>query len=116
MKFEKIFGWVLLVAGVGIIFWTLISSYEIFTGKARVPEFFKIEKKEIQTPAHKTKFPTSPEDIQKQIGEMISEQLKEILPADVLPKTLNLISWSILAGILIFGGSQIANLGIKLIK
>jgi hypothetical protein len=33
-----------------------------------------------------------------------------------LPKLLNLLSWSIFAGILIFAGAQIAGLGIKLIK
>jgi len=48
--------------------------------------------------------------------KMIGEQLKGIIPVDTLPKMLNLIVWSILAGLLIFGGAQISNLGIKLIK
>jgi hypothetical protein len=42
--------------------------------------------------------------------------LKEILPAEAITKMLNLIVWSILAGIFIFGGSQISSLGIKLLK
>jgi len=48
--------------------------------------------------------------------KMLSEQLKGVIPTDTLPKILNLIVWSMLAGLLIFGGSQIAGLGIKLIK
>ena len=113
----KIFGWVLLVGGVGIIVWTLYSSYNIFTGKTALPEFFEIGAKEAIAPAApKGKTSTSPEEIQEQLGEMVSEQLKGILPVDLLPKILNLFVWSMLAGILIFGGSQIAGLGIKLIK
>lgn len=115
MAIEKILGWVLLVAGILIIFWTLFSSYNFFTEKANLPQFFKLETEKSKTP-QKLKTPTSIEEIQKQLGQIVEEQLKEILPTMVLEKFFNLISWSILAGILIFGGSQIATLGIKLLK
>jgi len=112
---EKIFGWVLLIAGLIIIGWTLYSSYNIFTGKTAVPEIFKTPK-EVEVPAVRGRIPTAPQAIQKELEKMIDEQLKGILPVDTLPKLLNLISWSILAGIFIFGGAQITGLGIKLIK
>ena len=54
--------------------------------------------------------------MQEIIQEQIEKQLEKLLPKDTLPKLLNLVAWSILAGILIFGGSQISNIGIKLIK
>lgn len=114
---EKIFGWGLLIIGIIIIGWTLYSSYNIFTGKVKAPEVFEIEKEITKTPAsNQGKLPTSQTEIQKELGQMIAEQLKGLLPVDALPKMLNLIVWSILAGILIFGGSQISGLGIKLIK
>ena len=113
MNFIKIFGWVLLIAGVAIIGWTLISSYNIFTGKAAPPEIFALPEEE---PGPLTREITSLPDIQAQMEKMIGEQLKGIIPVDTLPKMLNLIVWSILAGLLIFGGAQISNLGIKLIK
>ena len=112
----KIFGWVLLIAGVAIIGWTLYSSYNIFTGKAALPGIFEIKKEVTETPAQSGKLPTSPTDAQKEIEKMIGEQLKGILPTDVLPKILNLAVWSMLAFILIFGGGQISGLGIKLFK
>jgi len=109
---RKIFGWVLLIAGLLIIFWSLYSSFNIFTGKTPAPEIFKIEeKKEVLLPQK-----GEVQDLQAQLEKMIGEQLKEMLPIDFLPKLFNLIVWSILAGILIFGGAQIASLGIKLIK
>lgn len=117
MGFQKIIGWLIFLAGVAIIVFSLYSSYNIFTGKAAAPEVFKIEKGEIQVPAtQKGKTPTSPAELQKEMEKMISEQMKELLPSDIIPKILNMVVWSMFAGILILGGAQIANLGIKLIK
>jgi len=106
----KIFGWVLLAAGIILIGWTLLSTYNIFTGEVAAPEIFKVAEKEV-LPKEEGAL-----DIQAQMEKMISEQLKGILPVDTIPRLLNLIVWSILAGILIFGGAQISSLGIKLLK
>ena len=117
MALTKIVGWVTFLAGILIILFALYSSYNIFTGKSSVLEFFKIEEKVTQAPpSQKGKLPTSPEALQQEIGKMIGEQLKGILPVDTLPKILNLFVWSTLAWILIFGGAQISSLGIKLLK
>lgn len=113
MNFPKIVGWVLLVAGLIIIVWAMYSSYNVFTGKAEIPEIFQIEAKQ------GTSFSTTgggPQDIQAQLEKMLSEQLKGLIPMDTFPKLLNLAVWSILAFVLIFGGTQIASLGIKLIN
>jgi len=109
MDVTKIIGWGLLIAGIILIGWTLFNSYNIYTGKTAVPEIFEIPKESL-TQKGET------EDIQAQLEKMISEQLKGILPADSITKLLNLAVWSMLAFILIFGGTQISSLGIKLIK
>jgi hypothetical protein len=114
MNAKKTIGWITFFAGILIILFTLYRSYNIFTGKIPSPEFFKIEKKEVAP--IKKKAPTTPEEIQQQMGEVLAEQLREIFPKESITKILNLISWSILTGILIFGGSQISSLGIKLLK
>jgi len=108
MSFNKIIGYLLLFIGLAIIFWCLYSSYNIFTAKTSPPEIFSSlslnEKEKI-----------GGKDIQAQMEKMIKEQFKEIISPNFLPKLFNLISWSIIAGILIFGGAQISNLGIKLL-
>jgi hypothetical protein len=114
MNAKKIIGWITFLAGIMIILFTLYRSYNIFTGKSPPPEFFKTSGKEVAP--QKKKVPTSLEELQRQMGEILAEQLKEILPAEAITKMLNLIVWSILAGIFIFGGSQISSLGIKLLK
>ena len=115
MNSTKIFGWIILVTGLVIIFWVFHSSYNIFTAKAEAPEIFKSEIKEEST-ATKGKIPTTPEEIQAEMEKMVGEQLKGILPAEAIPNLLNLVAWSIFAGISILAGSQISNLGIKLIR
>lgn len=110
MDYTKIVGWGLLAAGILIIGWTLFSAYNIFTGGAAAPEIFETPKET------KTGESAATQDIQAQIEKMMGEQLKGILPVDSLPKLLNLVVSSMLAFILIFGGSQISSLGIKLIK
>lgn len=115
---RKIIGWILLFAGIGIMGWGLYSSFNIFTAKIEVPEVFKAARKDVLAPTQ-SKTGTS-QDLSVQAEQMMNkamgEQLEKILPADFLPKLFNLISWSIFAGILIFGGTQISGLGIKLMK
>lgn len=112
MNFEKIIAWILLFLGLAIILYTLYFSFNIFTIKATPPEIFKVAQKQEPLPKKEVK----PLDIEAQMEKIIEEQLKGMLPAEFLPKLLNLISWSIFAGILIFAGGQISTLGIKLIK
>ena len=95
-KLLKFFGWVLLLAGLFIIGWTLISSYNIFSGKTESPEVFKIEVEEIPAAAQE-KIPTTQAELQKEMERMIGEQLKGLLSVDTLPKLLNLAIWTMLA-------------------
>lgn len=76
--------------------------------KTSAPQLFAVEQTQIVS--GKT------QGIEAQLQGLLQEQLKGLLPAGSIPQILNLMSWSIFAGILIFGGGQIAGLGIKLIK
>jgi hypothetical protein len=68
-----------------------------------------------KTAESKSVLPVENQEIQDQLQKLVQDQLKGMLPANSIPQLLNLISWSILATILIFGGGQIASLGIKLL-
>jgi hypothetical protein len=109
MNFTKITGWLILAAGLSVMAWTLVSSYNIFTAKDSVPEFFEI-------PEEKITEVSASQDIQVQLEQVIGEQLKGIIPANSMTQMLNLTVWSVLAFILLSGGSKIGSLGIKLIK
>jgi len=113
-NFKKIAGWLLLLSGLIIIFWTLYTSFNIFTAKTVVPEVFKLKAKET-TIIEQKKQSLTPEEAQEEVRKIINEQLNEIIPPEFLTKLLNLISWSIFAGILLFGGGKISAIGIKML-
>jgi len=109
MKIEKIVGWMLLLSGVGIILYSLYFSFLVFKGEKKVFEIFKAKESSLSKK-------TSPKTLEEKIQREISENLQKILPQKQIYKLLNLISFSIFVGILIFGGGKIASLGILLIK
>jgi hypothetical protein len=102
---KKIMGWILLLVGLAVMLWSIDSTFNIFTAKVAAPEIFKIEQKQSQTSAPGQI--STPADLQEQIGTIVGEQLKDILPQNTLPGILNLISWSIFASFLIFAGASI---------
>jgi len=116
-KIQKFLGWLLFFIGLAIIAWPLYSSYNIFLAKKLPPPVFKIDSnKENQLNTGKNKVPATQQEAEEQMRMLVAEQLKELIPKETVNTLLNLIAWSIFTGILIFAGSQIANLGIKMRK
>lgn len=93
----------MLGTGVAIILFTLFASTMIFTGESPAPEVF-----------------SAPETALRQTGSqppgLLGEQLQGLLPQDAIPQMLNFFVWSMLAGLLMLGGSLIAGIGVKLAK
>lgn len=108
MVLNKILGYVLLAAGLLLISWTLWQSYGIFTGKVSAPLVF-------QTSSEITSS-DSGNSIQDQINMAVQNQLKQVLSPAAVTKLLNLSSWSLLAFILIWAGSAMSKIGVKLVK
>ena len=125
--FSKIMGWALLVIGIGLIAWSVYSSVLIFTNIKETPQIFKLPAGQgAQCPqcpvviSDQTKTQQQIEGLQSQINKMIEGQLKgqinNIIPPELIYKIFNLVAWAFFAGLLIFAGGQISNLGAKLIK
>lgn len=104
---RKLIGWLIFLFGLSIILTSLYFSFKIFTGGTPPPQIFT-ETKETEEKS----FPALPQQIQS----IIQEQLKNFIPKENINKLLNLISFSLFAGIMILGGSVVSNLGIRLLK
>lgn len=139
---NKIAGWALLAAGLAVIFWSMYSSHSIFTGKTKAPEIFetpavatntqdaqtagsgiakvnKIDPAKLQSlnPADFANLQNQQQaQIQADLQKNINAQFEKLIPADLVSKLMNLSSWSIFAFIMIYAGSKISGLGIKLLK
>lgn len=107
-KTKKIIGWVLLVVGLIIIFSDLYSSINIFTAKAMPPSVFTGSG---QGDLNNIS-PSGQQDLQK----IMSEQISKLIPQDYVSKLMNLISWSIFAGILVLIGGKVSLIGISLLR
>ncbi len=108
---KKLIGWLLLIAGLIIIAWALYSSYNIFSAKDEAPEIFSSSARLEDGDKVEEEIP----DIEEQMKQMMEEHLESLFPKSFGPRFLNLITWSIFAGILVFGGGKISIIGIKLI-
>jgi len=110
MALSKIIGWLTFLAGIVIIGSTIYLTYNIFIGEAATPQIFEFEPN--------TQEPTQGEvsGIEAELGRMLSEQLTNLIPLDSVTKFANLATWTVGAWILIFGGSKVSELGIKLIS
>lgn len=105
---NKTIGYILLIAGLVLIIWVLWQSYNIFTAKASAPLVF-------QTP---TEIGSSGvgAGLQDQINQAVQKQLGQILSPTLITKVLNLAAWSMLALILIWAGSAISAIGVRMIR
>jgi len=125
INFQRVVGWLLLLGGVVMIFYMVYVSYNIFMGKMAAPDIFSsagLAKNiqtsgNIKTPVKNVSQQSQLEQvIQDQLGKVVGDALKNVLPGEVIFKILDLISWSIFASIIFFAGAQIAGLGIKLLN
>ncbi len=114
MNFNKTLGYILLFLGLIIIGWGIYTSYNIFTDKRNPPQIFKIPEEEITLSPGQTK--DRQDQIESQMKSLIQEQLGDMIPTGGLSQILNLASWSIFMGILIFGAGKISSIGVQLIK
>ena len=109
-SFNKILGVVLLLAGLGLMGYSLYGSLQIFQGAKEAPQLFEL------TAPEPTTQQISLQDLENQIPDLLKNQVQGLLPYEELSRMMNLGAWSIFAGILLFGGAQVAGLGIKLMK
>ena len=110
MNLSRIIGWLTFSIGIIIIGSTIYLTYNIFTGEAAVPQIFE-PKSEIQGTAQE-----EATGLEAELGKMLSEQLSNLIPSTSIIKFTNLAAWTVGAWILIFGGSKISELGIKLVS
>ena len=110
MAISKIIGWLSFLTGIVIIGSTIYFTYNIFTGEAATPQIFNFESEPQELVEEEVS------GIEAEIKKMLSEQLTNLIPLDSVTKFANLATWTVGAWILIFGGSKVAELGIKLIS
>jgi hypothetical protein len=112
MNTLKIIGFVLLAVGLAIILFSLVSSFSIYTGSSEPAQIFVAP----QGAGAKEFSPSSLQDLQEQLPQLLGQQLQGLIPQNAVPQMLNFFVWSMLSGLLLLGGSLVAGIGVKLLK
>ncbi|MDD2274748.1 MAG: hypothetical protein PHI91_02700 [Candidatus Pacebacteria bacterium] len=105
---KKIIGWILIASGILLVFGTIYSTYLNFTAQSEFPQIFTFEEPE-------TVSQTSG-GLEGQIGGMIGEYIKDLVPRGATTLMLNMFSWILLATFLVYSGSKLVSMGSVLIK
>jgi len=107
----KYLGIVLILAGVFLVFYAMFFSMEIFFLEKEPPEIFKADD-----------LPISQEHVEEEVEEesaLTTEELSEKIDVeDFFPinEVLNVLAAAVFSGIIIFGGSKLAIIGVSIIS
>ena len=103
---RQLLAWILIVAGLAIVFWDILTSYYYFSAQQDFPKVF-VNEPTVTT----TNNSSGNSTIQDQIGEMIKEQIKNALPENTVTQALNMASWIIFASFLLWAGGKLVGMG-----
>ena len=100
----------------------MFVSWQIVEGKREVPHFFEEKagetnyENESVNALNNNLNELSEKDVEDKMQNIIGRELSKFFPAEDINQLLNLVAWSIIAAIFVFGGGQFAQLGIKLFR
>jgi hypothetical protein len=111
LNFKRVLGWVLVFVGLIIVFWDISASYYYFTAKQEFPQVFvltAVEKKD--TPS------AGVFDPEALAGQIIQEQIGQLIPANTISLLLNMSAWILFATFLVYAGAKVVGLGAGFLK
>ncbi len=111
INFKQVLGWILILIGLVIIFWAISSSYYYFTAEKEFPQLFVQEKTEKASSSGSGIL--NPQDL---INQALQEQVGQLIPADAITLSLNMLAWIIFATFLVYAGAKVAGLGHEFLR
>ncbi|MFA5714630.1 MAG: hypothetical protein WC998_02730 [Candidatus Paceibacterota bacterium] len=107
---RQFLGWVLVILGLGLVFWDISSSYYYFTAQKEFPQVF------IESTPTQNNVPATGDTIQDQVGKVIKEQIGQLIPENTVTQLLNISSWMMFASFLLWAGGKIIGIGNDFLK
>lgn len=107
---KQFLAWVLIIIGLGIVFWDIYSSYYFFTAQKEFPAVF------VQNTATKVDNSATGDTIQDQVGKVVKEQMQQLIPENTVTQLLNISSWIIFASFLLWAGGKLIGIGSDFLK
>ena len=108
---KQILAWILIILGLFMVFWDISSSYYFFTAQKEFPQVFtNTQTVSVDTSSSQTL------SAQDQVGQIIKEQMKALIPENSITQLLNMSTWIIFASFMLWAGGKIVGIGNDFLK
>jgi len=111
INFKQVLGWILILIGLAIIFWAISSSYYYFTAEKEFPQLFV--QKETGKASSSSNGTLDPQAL---INQALQDQFSQLIPANAINLSLNMLAWIVFATFLVFAGAKVVGLGHEFLK
>ena len=111
---EKIIGYILLILGLIIIFFSGFSVYQVFTKQAKPAQLFNFKGIGLDTSSIISN--SLPPEFAQMVPKNSGGATQEIIPPALLNESSNIFAHLMLMGFLMSLGAKIASLGIQLVR
>lgn len=107
---RQLLAWILIVIGLFIFFWDIATSYYYFSAQKEFPKvFLNAQTTEINNVS-------SGNAIQDQIGNIVKDQIKQMIPENTVTQLLNISSWIMFASFMLWAGGKLVGMGSDFLK
>jgi len=107
---RQFLAWILIVAGLFVVFWDITTSYYYFSAQQEFPKVF------INNQTTTTTSGTTGTGIQDQIGSIIKDQISQMIPENTVTQLLNMTSWITFASFMLWAGGKLVGMGSDFLK
>lgn len=101
---------VLITAGLFIVFWDITTSYYYFSAQKEFPKIF------LNAQTDTTSIVSTGNTAQDQIGNIVKNQISQMIPENTVTQLLNMTSWITFASFLLWAGGKLFGMGSDLLK
>ena len=107
---RQFLAWILIIVGLFVVFWDITTSYYYFSAQQEFPKVF------INNQAVTTTNGTTGTGIQDQIGNIVKNQISQMIPENTVTQLLNMTSWITFASFMLWAGGKLVGMGSDFLK
>jgi len=107
---RQFLAWILIIIGLFVVFWDITTSYYYFSAQQEFPKVFINNETTTATNG------TTGTGIQDQIGNIVKDQISQMIPENTVTQLLNMTSWITFASFMLWAGGKLVGMGSDFLK
>ncbi|MFZ3057952.1 MAG: hypothetical protein WA092_02805 [Minisyncoccales bacterium] len=107
---RQFLAWILIIVGLFVVFWDITTTYYYFSAQQEFPKVF------INNQTNTITNGTTGTGIQDQIGNIVKDQISQMIPENTVTQLLNMTSWITFASFMLWAGGKLVGMGSDFLK